>query len=215
MKPRLNGVVGIGFIFVSGGCIGFLAGLSVSPVAEPLVTSVAALVITLTTALAGLNQTKSSDEPSTTVNQSGIRVAANPIPIGVLVLGITLGVVCGILTRTHDLLGTSQRSKQVQTEKAESTQSKVETGIEIHKISPAIPSPPKDTSQNDNFVKGVLYQGSTSDCEVWRGISSSEALRQNLRQAEVIHHKPGFAQIVDGCRDSMCLKGVVQSLCGD
>lgn len=138
-------------IGVSGGCLGYLVGLSVSPVAGIVLTSLVAVVVALTSALAGLNIGTSPQDPDRKLPLRRTRVSVNPVPVSLLLVGLTAGSIVGILTRTHNLLGTSTKSGAI--------------GM-------------SDGEQKARA--GVLYGAEASECDDLRGISDREALRASM-----------------------------------
>jgi hypothetical protein len=97
------------YIVISGACVGFLAGLSVSPVAGALLSTVTALVVGITSTLAGVQITNPNNDAS---KSPGSRVTVSALPAAVLVVGIVVGSIIGIYTRTHDWLGARSAGQQ-------------------------------------------------------------------------------------------------------
>ena len=85
----------LAFIVIGFG-IGWLAGLSISPVVSILLTSVVTLAGGFVGAFSGLNG-----------NVSDGYKKVNPAPLAFLIFGIILGSTIGILVRTHNILGSS------------------------------------------------------------------------------------------------------------
>jgi hypothetical protein len=188
--------------------VGFLAGLSISPVTGIVLSSVCAIVVGATSSLAGLDKNASAED-STHPNHSG--VGLNPVPVAFLMLGIVAGSVGGILTRTHDCLGTLGVGKVI--ENKQTAEPRVSRGESENPQVVAKPEAPKQEIAKDTRA-GVLYSAKSSECADWRAISNTEALRQNLRESETIRNQPALAHIASGCGDVGCLRGLVESLCG-
>ena len=180
------------WMLVSGVCVGCLAGLSVSPVVAGLLASVTAVVVVLTTALAGLSVEPAATEAGGAPSR-GVRV--DPRPVALLLMGILLGAVLGILTRTHDLLGDPARSK---------------TGPGSN--SAAAGQEKKDFG---NPAAGVLYADQVKACPGLRATQDLNALRDALSRSDMVVKTPGALDIVKGCNDMACLRGEVRSLCGE
>ncbi len=137
-------------IAISGGCVGFLTGLSVSPVAGVVLTSVVAVVVALVSTLAGLSGSSPSpnhEEPNSARHET--RGAVSALPVTALLLGIVAGVIPGIWTRTHNWLGVSEKT----------------TGLGEHEGAASL---------------GVLYSTETSQCNDLRGIADENALRESM-----------------------------------
>jgi hypothetical protein len=90
-------------LIIIGLGIGWLAGLSVSPVVSIIITSIVGVVITLLSALSGLKILEQSEKSPDAETSSHWQV--DPIPIAFLILGIVLGSILGITARTHNWLG--------------------------------------------------------------------------------------------------------------
>lgn len=119
-------------ILLIGACVGWLTGMSISPVASVIISSLILITSNLIAFMSGLNlekkgeqnllETKENEEKIIEENPEKItenkkreksitnifqHSKVNPIPFAFLVIGITGGVALGIYTRTHNLLGTS------------------------------------------------------------------------------------------------------------
>jgi hypothetical protein len=93
-------------LFVSGLCVGWLIGLSISPVLQTVLTSVLALVTGAVSILAGLSVADgdSGDKPRRR------RVKVTPVPVAMLVLGIAIGAPFGIHARTNLWFGPNAKA---------------------------------------------------------------------------------------------------------
>jgi len=107
-------MVGIGNViglFASGVGVGWLVGLSVSPVLQAIVASILALAVAATSALAGLKPESDAAGSSGAEGKgstprfvpSGLRVSL--LPLTLLIVGIAAGASAGVFTRTNNLLG--------------------------------------------------------------------------------------------------------------
>jgi hypothetical protein len=83
--------------FITGFGIGWISGLSVSPVAPTLVASVIGMAAGALVAYRAVTK-PDGDKPA-------MRVPFDAVPLGLVVLGLSCGVPTGIGVRTHDLLG--------------------------------------------------------------------------------------------------------------
>ncbi len=210
---------------ISGACVGFLAGLSVSPgVAAALLSSVGALVVGVTSVLAGLSTGESASDADNSPRLGRSSIAVNPLPVTVLLMGIVTGVVAGIVTRSHDWLGTLQQSATAQSHQKANAERVVadqdhREGVQggSHEKEPRPTNGNSEQSKKDledSARAGVLYKAATNECSDWRGISDQESLRQNLSSSKTVLGQSVLAQIVTGCGTSSCLRGVVEILCG-
>jgi hypothetical protein len=98
-------------LLASGLGLGWLVGLSVSPVLQVIVASIVALAVAATSALAGLKPESDTTASSGAEGKgspprfvpSGLRVSL--LPLTLLIVGIAAGASAGVFTRTNNLLG--------------------------------------------------------------------------------------------------------------
>lgn len=83
-----------GWLLVSGTGVGWLIGLSASPVLSIVVTGIIGALAGLTGVLAGVEHV-----PGDTASHS--RQYRDPVPIAMLIVGITIGSIIGVSARTH------------------------------------------------------------------------------------------------------------------
>jgi hypothetical protein len=91
------------FVLVSGGCLGWLTGLSLSPAVHVVIGATVGLVGTIVSALSGVvvkNPEKEELGKPPTLASSDLKIS--PIPIAVFMLGLALAAPLGILARTHE-----------------------------------------------------------------------------------------------------------------
>jgi hypothetical protein len=97
-------------IIIIGISFGWLIGMTTSPVMQIVVTSLVALVVSLVTILSGLEKKEDKEgeemgsEKKKRANQF-LNRSINPIPIMLMMIGIVLGSMTGVWTRTHEWLG--------------------------------------------------------------------------------------------------------------
>jgi len=91
---------------LSGIGVGWLIGLSVSPVIYIVITSLIAFIVSVTSALAGLKlneaENHSSDQPN---HKHKLQVEINPLPMTLMIVGLAVGASLGIYARTNNWLG--------------------------------------------------------------------------------------------------------------
>jgi cytoskeletal protein RodZ len=91
---------------LSGIGVGWLIGLSVSPVIYIVITSLIAFIVSVTSALAGLKldeaENNSSDQPN---RKHKLQVEINPLPMTLMIVGLAVGASVGIYARTNNWLG--------------------------------------------------------------------------------------------------------------
>lgn len=93
-------------ILITGTALGWLIGMTASPVTQGVIATLLAAIVGLVTALAGMkfDQTRPDALGADTRNRIFIK-GIDPLPVMALVLGIALGAALGIYTRSHNLLG--------------------------------------------------------------------------------------------------------------
>ncbi len=102
------------YLLLSGMGVGWLAGLSVSPIIHIILTSLMAAVVSVTSALAGLNSGKVEEvEPSEDesnhlqpeTRKPKFQVQVNPLPVTCMIVGLAIGSSAGVFVRTNNWLG--------------------------------------------------------------------------------------------------------------
>src|SRR5437773_1955668 len=85
-------------LLISGVCVGWLIGLSYTPVMQVVITSIITLVVSITSALAGIrfdqNEHQTSDEAKPKHRRSQFQL--NPYPVMLMIIGLALGASGGI-----------------------------------------------------------------------------------------------------------------------
>lgn len=93
-------------VLMSGLGLGWLVGLSASPVIQIILTSLIAIVVSLSGALAGISATKQEDDPPQDNNKRrSLSSVLDPLPVMCLVIGLAIGSSIGVYARTNDWLG--------------------------------------------------------------------------------------------------------------
>jgi hypothetical protein len=107
----------ISLIFTGLG-IGWLIGLSISPVVSIVITSITGSAAAIVAAMSGLeqrppanNKDDDNDDKNTQIHPR--RWRASPIPIAWLIVGIVAGSAIGIYVRNQDLLGGSDLTIEI------------------------------------------------------------------------------------------------------
>jgi hypothetical protein len=179
-----SGVIGVG--------VGWLAGLSVSPVISNIITSVVAIAAAVVTALSGLDdkdgtQTTESGQPVTATAASKWKV--NPWPLATLLVGPILGTSVGIWARTHDSLGvdswaesSTDLSSEVERWKAAGMDPEVVVNRLFDRTFPE--GGIEETPSGSNTTLLFDDPGSPSECKRLGGVSSS-SLNEELTQSAI------------------------------
>ena len=112
-KARL----GVIALVVTGLGIGWLAGLSVSPVVSIVITSITGAAGAVVAALSGLKEDAATTD-ETPKPKEPLRRRIDPIPIGLLAAGLILGSIFGLLARNYHLLGSDLSAELTKWERA-------------------------------------------------------------------------------------------------
>jgi hypothetical protein len=88
-------------IFVTGLCIGFLVGLSASPVVNALIAGIVSLAAGVVGALCGVRLEKGEPKDSP-AGSSAVSAQVSPVPIPFLIVSIVLGSLLGLQARTQE-----------------------------------------------------------------------------------------------------------------
>ena len=103
------------YLFLTATCIGVLAGLSVSPVIQTIITAILGLGTTIVSVWMGLSF-EGENKKLGDLTKLDLKI----FPLTLFVLGITLGSLVGIYMRTHDVLGKySEKEQQDKSSKEE------------------------------------------------------------------------------------------------
>lgn len=174
------------YLSASGLCLGYLMGMSVSPVVSIVLTSLVALVVGVASTLAGIEKDAKPDP--ITVVPARSRMELNPLPVTALVVGITFGSVVGVWSRTHDWLATSASD---------------------------LKAAGKSVSIDDGSTKAhsaVLFGIASSECADLRSAPAEglyEAIVRTVSDRDV-------RVVADACRtDRNCLRSLVYTICKD
>lgn len=89
-------------LVLCGLSLGWLMGMSVSPVVKDVLTALLAVVTTLLMALAGLSGNKQAENDNALIRRLN---SFDALPVGVFLAFLALGSAGGVFVRTNDLLG--------------------------------------------------------------------------------------------------------------
>lgn len=93
------------WVFVSGLCLGWLVGLSLSQVLHLVVGSIVGIAAAVISALSGVTTSGSNtEEPKPTILFGSHLITVSALPIALFLLGIAIAAPIGVVTRTHEWL---------------------------------------------------------------------------------------------------------------
>lgn len=93
------------FLTIIGAGIGWLVGLSVSPVVSIVITSVTGSAAAIIAAMSGLEDKSNQSDGNDKLLFRNYRWQVNPLPLALLVVGILFGSTIGILARNQSWFG--------------------------------------------------------------------------------------------------------------
>lgn len=200
-------------LLVSGIAIGWMVGLSVSPVLEAVLTGLLGVVASLLALLSGLPEDNTRGDAGAK-RLAGVR--PNPVPVTILIVAVALGAIGGIYVRTRDLLGVGIVAQIRELEAA---------GIPRLEINRYILNGRSEGKHDDAKTtpptEGVLYKGPESP-EVSRQIlahlPNATSLKDILDILDKNVQKPHIRELVSKLRKlpasdtSAVLKVVVEDL---
>lgn len=193
---------GLSLIIIGFG-VGWLAGLSVSPVVSTIITSLVGVVITLISALSGLKALETPSEKE----KSHSRWQVDPVPIAFLVGGIVIGSIAGISARTQDWFGSD-----VQTDMQRWKKMGMDEKIVRERLFDREYPPTKEVSKDSEPAgtkQTALFDEIYDECVHLRTFSG-DGLREELENSTTIdlfNVLPGIIQ------DNQILEKVVKAQC--
>lgn len=96
-------------LFLSGLAIGWLVGLSVSPIIQTVLTSIIAVIVGISSTLAGIKKPSLEDD-QTQNKKERLLSEVSPMPTMFLVVGLAIGASVGVYARTNNWLGLSSKN---------------------------------------------------------------------------------------------------------
>ena len=167
-------------LMVTGFGIGWLAGLSVSPVVAIVLTAVTGSVATIVAALSGVKEEFLKTDSSPTVT-SRLLQSVTPAPLAWLVFGLILGTIVGIGVRTNNWLSPTPPPPPPPLSLKEEVQQWVDLGLDQQEVvnkffasrvtllPPATPA--VLSSQTPTAKDSVLFAAaSPEECEAWQAL---------------------------------------------
>lgn len=190
----------------SGAAIGWLAGLSVSPVIQVTITSLLTVLVSLTSALASIN-------PSGTVASEANRPRwrnlslVSPAPVALLVVALACGASLGAYARSNDWLGAS--AHRIAEEWKETGLSRTEILLRVfNQRYPGLSSQPGAApALQVTSRQGVLFSVPVEECARFRG-----AQGEDLRREMLSGSSERVARFAKQCKTPDCLRVAVEEL---
>ena len=194
-------LIGIGF------GIGWLAGLSISPVVSVIITSIVGVTVTLITSISGLEKKDSPDDKTSPKNMFR-NMNINPTPIALLIVGIIIGTSVGIIMRNQNMLGTDLQSEIKKLEEVGIKKEDVVKRIFDREYPPQVKYPKNVQTCSNQNTGTFLFTKQTKECDRLLSLPSAELRRQlQVTPFDMLHVLPDFID------DDETLKKVVEAQC--
>lgn len=209
-KRRWAFLAGTGSTLAGGLGLGWIMGMSVTPIVQTVITAVLALAVAVANALIGLraeaevqgedDQDKPKPEP------------VNPLPFGSLLIGLAAGAALGIWSRTHDVLGPDVNSRIAEWKSTGYPDSVIARRLFERTYPPLTKenAVPKGDPAVGNTT--FLYHVPAGGCEVLRQATPDSA--QLSTQLRVLGDEY-VDRVVSQCNSAECMRALVELLCAD
>lgn len=197
-------------LIIIGFGIGWLAGLSVSPVVSIIITSIIGVSITLASVLSGLKS--GAVQPEGAANtQTSSDWNATPVPIALIILGLVIGSILGIVVRNWNLLGSDIRPEIQKWTDAGLKLPEEEIALRLFNREYLSKETPSETTEKSKTAGTILFSIKQADCDSLLGvlISSPEELPKRLGGT----NNKFFRVLPEIVHDSETLQKVVRELC--
>jgi hypothetical protein len=172
-------------LLLSGMGVGWLIGLSVSPVIHIVITSLIAFVVSITGALAGLKVTPDDEPPSESSSlKQKLQVEINPVPVMLIVIGIAFGASLGVYGRTNNWLGTNVNNFVAEWEKTRLGEQEISKRL-FETLYPAkAESTPTNTSQNSELTNSNSSDSNSFERNLTEKSSNAKSIKSEQRSNE-------------------------------
>ncbi len=223
-KTRLGVITAL---VVTGFGIGWLAGLSVSPVVSIVLTMVTGSVATIIAALSGVKEEFLDPENSPATLRRLLRIVT-PVPLAWMVVGLFLGTIVGISVRTHNWLSPVPPPPPLSLK--EEIQQWVDLGLDQQEVvakffASRISLPPVVTpsglvsgpvNQAPTTLDSVLFaSASQEECTTWRGLIAKGRNDDLVMEVKSSTVKP-FRELPVIVTDTLKLTAIISEvLCAD
>jgi hypothetical protein len=138
-------------ILIGGLGLGWIMGLSVSPVVQTVIAALIAFAVAVATALVGIRSAPQSPPNNPIIT---------PAPFGLLMVGIAIGCTLGVWIRTHDSLGPNLTDRVAQWKSTSYADSLIARRI-FNRTYPPLASD-GSVPKGDEPTKSGLYAGASS-----------------------------------------------------
>jgi hypothetical protein len=158
-------------ILLASLCVGWIAGLSVSPVVGEIISALLAVLLAIVASIAGplTVQTKSRN-PERQPRQ--LLISPNPWPISLVAIGLAVGASAGLYARSHDWFLRDLKATADRLVAAGADQRTAAQALVAHYYAAPQPASAESEKAAPQAASGAgfgLYAEKTDFCEVVRG----------------------------------------------
>ena len=226
MSKFWNGLLQGGSLVISGAGIGWLMGLSASPVVATVLASIFTLVVAIVSALSGVEIKESSEKkekaeeatPKEEVSVGAKSLQAvrsmNALPLACCMIGIFIGTYFGTKVRTNEVLGVEPKSFVRKWEEVGLKKEEIAKRLFDHIYSKQEAEDKKEDKNKEepngggNTHSGVLFSNiSEEQCVEWKNLPDSD-----LRRLMLTSKDEQIRKFVEKCTDAKSLRAAVENL---
>jgi hypothetical protein len=191
----------IGFLLI-GLSLGWMVGLSVSPVLQVLISSIITLIASVVTVIVGLKRSESNS--SSTNLEKLVNRRINVIPMAIFLLSLAIGTTISIYNRTNDKFGLHPNNL---------VDKWFEDSLSRQRLKEELFRKAYLDGINDNkqrqFTAG-LFRVDTDECGMLIS-KSGEELRASLLQIS----NGRFDSVIKSCNSERCLEELRNMICDE
>ena len=192
-------------VIICGLGIGWLLGLSVSPVLQIILTSLISLIVSIICILSGI-QVK-DDKPAVVLKRHFSSVSL--LPICVLIIGICIGTPAGIYTRTNSLFGETPEHLKTMFERAGFTPDSANEYTKMYLLNQLFKNKENSSeSVTNKTIAGLYSNENTTLCDLLRLQHG-----KNLLAILKAQNRPDINRFLEISNDSLSLEALKKLLC--
>jgi hypothetical protein len=214
LKSLWASFLAVASTFAGGFGLGWIMGMSVTPVTQTVVAAIIALAVAVANALIGLRAETEAPagvvDPKKPADPDKPR-RVTPLPFGSLLIGLAAGSAVGIWSRTHDVLGPDLDARILEWKATKYADSLIARRLFDRTYPPLTKdnAAPKGEAATGN---PFLYNISVENCGVLRQASPDSA--QLITQLRVVGDQH-VDTVVSQCNSLECMRALVNVLCAD
>ncbi len=219
------------YVFLAAVSVGWLMGLSVSPVLHILVASLVAAVVAVVSALSGIRPP--AEYNGIGGKQEGLSIArvnhiqVSPVPVAILAFGLAVGASAGTVARTNEIFapnkamfvrrwqGTGMSDIEVKRRLFDQLypplppkEKDVSSPEQAKSQARESPEKPRDNAGRSNALTAALFAASAEECQLLAAKHGSD-----LRARLLLLEGDRLEKPLQACHSDDCLEGIKELLC--